>query len=141
MHERAVFSRSLTRQTIFRHVQNTPNIAHIYTCRYVIRTTTSTTYAGHPKVCKYPGCSRPCYQEGYRTHDYCGRTHAREHQALEEELAREQRQKRHHGTQHYGGGGASVGRGKASNSGLLIKASSKAIRTGLSYGIDTIRSP
>jgi hypothetical protein len=35
------------------------------------------------KTCKYPGCSRPCYVEGNRVHDFCGRTHAQQYKALQ----------------------------------------------------------
>ena len=33
-------------------------------------------------MCGLPGCSKPCYVEHGRIHDYCGRTHATEHAAM-----------------------------------------------------------
>ena len=32
--------------------------------------------------CKYPRCNKKRYQEGDKTHDFCGRFHAREYQKL-----------------------------------------------------------
>ena len=37
---------------------------------------------GPPRECRLPGCNKPCFKEGYKTHDYCGRSHAQEHQAM-----------------------------------------------------------
>lgn len=31
------------------------------------------------RLCRLPGCQRPCYIEGSRFHDYCGRSHAQQH--------------------------------------------------------------
>ena len=28
------------------------------------------------KLCKFPGCKRPCFREGTRVHEFCGRSHA-----------------------------------------------------------------
>ena len=30
--------------------------------------------------CKYPNCNKGRYQEGHRTHDFCGIKHAREYE-------------------------------------------------------------
>ena len=45
--------------------------------RYLDDTSVEKTYrnAARP-TCKLPGCSNPCYVEGTRVHDFCGRTHA-----------------------------------------------------------------
>ena len=29
--------------------------------------------------CKFPGCSRPCFIENGKKHDFCGRTHAQKY--------------------------------------------------------------
>lgn len=38
----------------------------------------STTGPGsqHGGHCKFPGCQKPCYVEGQKVHEFCGRTHA-----------------------------------------------------------------
>ena len=33
-------------------------------------------------MCGLPGCSKPCYVERGRIHDFCGRTHATEHATM-----------------------------------------------------------
>jgi ribA/ribD-fused uncharacterized protein len=35
-----------------------------------------------PRICRYPGCTKPCFREGAKVHDYCGRTHAQQHGAM-----------------------------------------------------------
>ena len=30
----------------------------------------------HGRLCKFPGCPKPCYVEGLKVHDFCGRRHA-----------------------------------------------------------------
>ena len=35
-----------------------------------------------PRICRLPGCNKPCFVEGSKVHDYCGRTHAKEHGAM-----------------------------------------------------------
>ena len=35
-----------------------------------------------PAICRLPGCNKPCYVEGTKVHDYCGRTHARQAGAM-----------------------------------------------------------
>ena len=31
-----------------------------------------------PRLCRLPGCNKPCYVEGSRVHDYCSYSHASE---------------------------------------------------------------
>ena len=39
-------------------------------------------YSSSDPICKLPGCHLPCFNDGHRTHDYCGRTHAVEAKLL-----------------------------------------------------------
>ena len=53
-------------------------------------------FDGGPPECKMPGCKQRCYVEddGY-VHDFCGRSHAKEYRAMEEEAEwREQMRKK-----------------------------------------------
>ena len=31
-----------------------------------------------PRTCQLPGCNKPCFVEGTKVHDYCGRSHAQQ---------------------------------------------------------------
>ncbi|CAI8031601.1 hypothetical protein GBAR_LOCUS17936 [Geodia barretti] len=35
-----------------------------------------------PRTCRLPGCNKPCFVEGTRVHDYCGRSHAQQANAV-----------------------------------------------------------
>lgn len=37
---------------------------------------TCASKANQTKKCKYPGCSKPCYVDGHKVHDFCGKNHA-----------------------------------------------------------------
>ena len=39
-------------------------------------------YSSSDPTCKFPGCHLPCFNDGHRNHDYCGRTHAVEAKLL-----------------------------------------------------------
>ena len=57
------------------------------------------------KICGYPGCSKPGYVEpSGRKHDYCGKKHAEEHKALQDQGARQhcqQQQQQLHQKKHH----------------------------------------
>ena len=64
-----------------------------------------------------PGCNQPCYVEHGRIHDFCGRSHARDYQAMmaefQQQRVRESRLKAV--TRNSSSGGSSYAAATASN--------------------------
>ena len=34
------------------------------------------------RQCKFPNCTKPCFVEGDRVHEFCGKTHAKQYTAV-----------------------------------------------------------
>ena len=41
------------------------------------------------KLCRMPGCTKACYIEQSRVHDFCGKTHAKEYGVMMEEFKKQ----------------------------------------------------
>ena len=41
------------------------------------------------KLCRMPGCNKPCYSEKGKIYDFCGWTHATEYKDMSEEFQRQ----------------------------------------------------
>ena len=51
--------------------------------------TSGAPISGPPSVpgqCKVPGCTKPCYVEKGRVHDFCGRKHAEQYKLMMQQL-------------------------------------------------------
>ena len=52
-------------------------------------------FDGGPPECKMPGCKQRCYvEDDGRVHEFCGRSHAKEYRAMEEEAERQEQMRK-----------------------------------------------